>query len=433
MAASRSDCALLYRRAGFGATAAELDQAVAVGWTATVDRLLRSTGTGTDPGLAATPTPHLTPAAQYASKDERKDPKVRAVIRTEHGLLTRWWLDRMTAVREPWPEKLAWFWHGHFATSIEKVRSPALMLTQHTTIRQLGDGPFNPLLQAMTVDPAMMVWLDGRTNRTGHPNENYARECMELFALGQGRYSETDVRELARCFTGWVIDSTGAVQQRSARTDSGPKTLFGSTAPLTTQQAVDAMVARPDCPRFLAARAWSRFGVPVAADDPVLQPLISALGPNRDLAALWRALLTHPELLSPTARTGLVKQPVEWLVGVLRILGLRAKEVPTAVPTLTALGQVPFAPPSVGGWPENYAWLSTSSALVRIRFALTVAALADLQAVEQTALTSRLEAVAHLLGLDGWSASSAAALTSVAKDPTKLLALAVCSPEFLLA
>ena len=431
MAATRAELAVLIRRSGFGATIAELDAAEKAGWEATVSRLLSPSGS--DPGLLATPSPKLTAPADYAGKEKRKDPKVRAALRVERVQLARWWLDRMTAVHEPWAEKRTWFWHGHFATSLEKVRLPAWMLAQNQLFRTSGGGPFTPLLRAVTTDPAMLIWLDGRTNRSGKANENYARECMELFALGHGHYTETDVRELARCCTGWVIEPAGTVALRQSRFDKGQKTLFGTAAPYTLEPALDVVVARPDCPRFLAARAWSRLVMPVGEDDPVLDPLVEALGDQRDLGKMWTALFAHPQFRSRETQTNLVKQPVEWVVGLLRALNRRASDLTTIMPALLSLGQIPFDPPTVGGWPENRAWLSTSAALVRTRVALAAVAGADLSLIADASRSARVEAVAHLLAIERWSAPSAEALTSAADRPAELVALAACSPEYLLA
>ena len=430
MDTSRADLALLFRRVGFGARPEELDAAVTAGWQPTLDRLLSA---GPDPGVAASPPPPLTPAVGLL-RAAVKNPQVRQQIAAEKHALALWWVDRMTAVTNPWPEKLAWFWHGHFATAISKVRLAVWMLEQQNTLRAHGSGPFVDLLTPLVSDPAMLVWLDGRTSRVAHPNENFARECMELFALGHGNYTEDDVRELARAFTGWQLDpATGGSRYVPAHHDSGSVTVLGHTGPLTPDQAAALLVSQPACPTFLAARAWSRFAAPVAPGDTMTAPLVSALGAQRDLGAMWRAMFQADGFRSDPVRTGLVKQPVEWLVGLLRALHLRAKDVPGVLATLQGLGQVPFDPPNVGGWPANQAWLTTSAVLTRTRFAASVSGLGDITTVEQAAPRDRLDAVARLLSVDRWSAPSTQALTAAAATPRRLVTLAAVSPEYLMA
>jgi uncharacterized protein (DUF1800 family) len=401
--ASRTDLALLFRRAGFGVRPEELDVAELAGWQATVDRLLAGSGAAgsqADPGLAATPPPTLEAATSQLGSAARQ-PQVRQRMAQERRELALWWVDRMSATSDPWPEKLAWFWHGHFATAISKVRIAVWMLQQSSTLRAHGSGRFADLLGSMVADPAMLVWLDGRSSRRANPNENFARECMELFCLGHGNYSENDVRQLARAFTGWQIDpGTGAARYVAARHDPGPVTVLGRTGSLSSDQAVALLTGSPACAAFLAARAWSRFAAPTMPADPVAAPLVAALGPDRDLGAMWRALFTAEAFRSDTVRTGLVKQPVEWLVGLLRAARLRARDVPGVLTTLTGLGQLPFDPPNVGGWPENRAWLTAAAVLVRARFAVTVAGRGDIAPVVDAPRSDRVAATARLLSVD---------------------------------
>ena len=180
-----SDVSLLLRRTGFGTTGAEVEAAAARGYEATVDALLHP---GADPGAATTPPPDLGP--EPARPPKAADKQARAaygrLIRARSQALALWWLDRMVRARQPLVERLTFTWHGHWATSIQKVRSPAMMLRQNETLRTRGRGDFRELARAMVRDPALLVWLDGQRNRKGKPNENLARELMELFTLGVG-------------------------------------------------------------------------------------------------------------------------------------------------------------------------------------------------------------------------------------------------------
>lgn len=421
----RRDVALLYRRFGFGATAAELDAAAKAGYDATVDRLLQFGG----PDAAdAKPLPALAPDAPLPA-DAAGRAAERKQRNAEGRALLDWWLDRMVTSSKPAAEKLTFFWHGHFATAVSKVRVPALMATQNAIFRTLGAGAFTPLVQAVAKDPAMLVWLDSNSNVKEHPNENFARELMELFTLGIGNYSETDVREAARCFTGWSYDRTvPGFRMRPARHDDGSKTVLGRTGNLGGEDIVDLVANSATSARFVTSRLWSRYAFPIAPDDPIVTSII-ATSP-RTIADTLRAIARHPEFRSPDTFTGLVKQPVEWLVGSLRALGVAYD--PKYVTMLQRMGQVPFDPPSVAGWPQNLAWVSTASSLARLTGATQLAAAADLRAISATPVASRPDACARLLGVDQWSPSTAASLATVAGDVKALVALALVSPDHVL-
>ena len=415
-------------RIGLGPRPGELDAAAAAGFDATLATLLRA---APDPGAAATPPPDVSPPAPVARGDrDARKARRRAEAERVRGLAV-WWLDRMAAADVPLPERMTWFWHGHFATSARKVRSVALMYGQNATLRRLGAGDFGALARAMVVDPAMLVWLDGGGNTVGRPNENLAREFMELFTLGIGTYTESDVREAARALTGWRVDvaAGGSAAFTPRNHDGGDKTVLGTRAPFDAPGLVDLLVARPESARFLAGRVWARFVSHTPPDAATLDALAAAYGPGRDVTALLRAAVTTPAFRDPGAV--LVRQPVEWLVGALRALRLRASALPPAALRggLTGLGQIPFLPPDVGGWPAGPPWLTTSSTLSRLKLARVLAATGDLGPVADAAPAGRVEAAAALLGLPGWSARTAAALGPLAARPPDLVAAALASPE----
>ncbi|MDQ6728325.1 MAG: DUF1800 domain-containing protein, partial [Actinomycetota bacterium] len=298
-----------------------------------------------------------------------------------------------------------------------------------------GAGPFEALTQAVAKDPAMLVWLDANENRKGSPNENFARELLELFVLGIGNYTENDIKEGARAFTGWQYRrQTGQFSLVPAQHDAGSKTVFGQTGTFAGEDVIRIAVAQPASANYVTARLFSGFARPVKADDPVVKDLAPAFGPNRDIGKLLRAMFLHPEFTAPASRTGLVKQPIEYVAGVLRALNLRAAAVGTGLTqVLDSLGQQPFAPPSVGGWPQNGYWLTTSFALARLRFATTVVQKAKIDSITSAAASDRPAAAARLLSVDGWGPATTAALTQAAGDPKTLLALALVAPEYVLA
>ncbi|HEX4226185.1 MAG TPA: DUF1800 family protein, partial [Pseudonocardiaceae bacterium] len=217
----------LLDRFGFGPGPGDVDAGVARGFAATATALL-------NPSPDSTPEPDLGAEPAKVAKGDTAAKKARAQqLRHQEVTLTSWWLDRMVATSAPLTERMTWFWHGHFATSDQKVRSPRLMQRQNNTLRGLGTGQFTTLAKAMMVDPAMLIWLDGEQNKTGAANENLARESMELFMLGVDHYTETDVREAARALTGWVVDREAITARLVPRRhDDGTKTVLGTTGDL---------------------------------------------------------------------------------------------------------------------------------------------------------------------------------------------------------
>jgi uncharacterized protein (DUF1800 family) len=418
--------ASVLRRVTFGPTAAEVDAAAAAGLHPTVAALLRPVAPPALPDLGPDPYAALEPGA---GRDARR--RARAMAREQIAIATWWWLGRM------WDggaaEKLAFFWHGHWATSVQKVRSAHLMLAQQQTFRRYGQGDTGPLVRAMLRDPALILWLDGQRNTARAPNENLARELMELFTLGAGHYTEDDVKAAARVLTGWRVDrASGAARLVPRRHDGSAVTLLGWTGPADADTLAGLLVRHPAHVPFLAGRVWARYG----SDDPIppaTAQRLTAAGP--DVTAMLSALCADPAL--PDSAGHLVKQPVEWMVGALRQLGadpgrLAAQQRRTVLSGLRALGQVPFRPPSVGGWPAGAAWLTTGSAQARLRLGLALAALgpAAVDGLARTARGGRIDALARLLVVDRWTGRTRAVLDGAAGEPRRLLALGLASPEY---
>ena len=425
--------ARVLRRAGFGVTGPEVDAAVGRDWPSYVDAMLAA-NPDADPGAKATPMPSFAaprPPGKGATPAARK--QYNQELSQQQRALSDWWLQRMTAVQNPVHEKLTLLWHNHFATSAQKVRAAAHMAAQNQTLRSGSLGDFRAVAYAMLTDAAMLRWLDGQSNTAKAPNENLAREFMELFALGHGNgYTEDDVRNGARALTGWVIDADGRTSLVPKRHDAGPKTLFGQRRDFDAAGFCDAVLAQPRSAEYVAGRLWQQLASDEPASPPTLGRLVSAYGPGRDLRALTAAILTDDEFTG--SRAAVVNTPVEWLVGVLRTL-----RVPLDTPantkmadnTLHALGQRPFYPPSVGGWPHGQVWLSTASAEARLRAASRFAHLADLSGIESAAPRERIDAVGYLIGVGAWSDRTADALEPLVRNPPQLVAAAVNTPEYL--
>ena len=261
----------------------------------------------------------------------------------------------------PFPERMTWFWHGHFATSIQKVRYANLMAIQNASQRRLGTGDFRALAQAMAVDPAMLLWLDGGGNRVGKPNENLAREFMELFTLGVGNYTEDDVRAAARALTGWTVNvASSSATFVPKRHDPGPETVLG-----TVRRRHDEPGGRAR--RDAGVGPLPRDAGVDAGSSPTRRPTrarsarsLNAYGAEHDVTALVRAAARTPAFRDPGSV--LVREPVLWLTGALRALNVPASKVHAGslAAGLSGLGQVPFAPPNVGGWPAGTPWLTTA-------------------------------------------------------------------------
>ncbi len=416
------DVALLLRRAGFGPTAAELAAAAKVGYAATL--MTVTAPAGPDIGATGAPLPQLGPDAYAANPNPSTEQRAAADKAREEQAehLTRWWLDRMTVADHQALEKLIFFWHGHWSTSIRKVKSPQLMLAQHRTLRSAPN--FADMARRMVVDPALVHWLDGQFNTRKAPNENLARELCELFMLGLGRYTEADVKEAGRALTGWRLDlqAERVVLDPNAR-DTGSKTVLGAQSELTARSLVDLMLRQSACAEFIAARLWFRYASSTEPIPPATRDRMAAAFPAP--MAMLRALFAD-DAFQATAGT-MVKQPIEWMVGAMRQLGVRPANIPrdTMIQLcdgLGGLGQRPFAPPSVGGWPAGAAWLTSAAARLKLSLAGKLAS-----QLEPGRLTP--EEVAAILCVDRWTNRTYAVLRKV-NNPRILLTLGLVSPEY---
>ncbi|MEO6627227.1 MAG: DUF1800 domain-containing protein, partial [Aquihabitans sp.] len=439
---TRSAVAHLLRRAGFGGHPDEVDALAEFGYEGAVDRVCQLDKP--DPAADAIPPPTLESAAFADARDGDREAKRLASqrLRRDSRAIIMWWLKRMVAAEQPLREKLTFLWHDHFATSLIKVKRPALMLQQRQVLYDLGPGRFDVLLGALLRDPAMLIWLDGVKSTAEAPNENLGRELLELFTLGHtgggahqhisAPYAEADVQGLARALTGWVIDrQTGTSRHVPRRHDAGTKTVLGTTGPLGIDEVVAVVTQHPACAPHVVARLWSRLARPAGPDDPVVQELAKAFARDLDVTALVRAMFLHPEFLAPTTRSALVKMPVELVVGMARALRFDPEELTPDV--LDRLGQVPFMPPDVSGWPAGPAWLSTSSALLRLQIADRLATLVGSTPIASAPPAARPAEAARLLGIDRWTDATADALAAAASEPQRLLTIALASPEALLA
>jgi hypothetical protein len=283
-----------------------------------------------------------------------------------------WWADRMVATNRPLQEKLALFWHGHFASSEEKVRDYRKMLGQVLLFQQHAAGNFGTLLSAVARDPAMLVYLDAGQNLKGHPNENFGRELMELFTMGVGHYSEQDIREAARAFTGWS-DKDLTFHIDEAQHDGGDKTVLGHTGPLDGQEVLDIILAQPATANFIAGKLYGFL-----VRDDVSPPFQNQLGDllrsgHYEIAPFLRTVFLSRDFYSVASIGTHIRGPVELIVSTYRRLGLDATPgMPDFTSASTELGQTLLNPPTVAGWSQGRAWITPGLLLARGNFARAV-------------------------------------------------------------
>lgn len=290
----------------------------------------------------------------------------------ETGRIGYWWANRMLTSPRPLQEKMALFWHGHFATSEDKVRDYRKMLQQLELFQHKGLGNFRTLMVDVAKGPAMLAYLDAGINVKVAPNENFAREIMEMFTMGVGHYSEHDIREAARAFTGWNYRGLD-YRFNSDQHDDGQKTVLGRTGPLGGEDVIDIILAQPATADYLASRLYSFF-VRAEPDEALRKRLGDLLRAKRyDIAAFMEALLLSKDFHAPESTATRIKSPVELLISTYRKFGL--KEIP-GVPdfndTTAALGQRLMYPPTVAGWAHGRSWMTPGLLIQRGNFALDV-------------------------------------------------------------
>ncbi len=280
--------------------------------------------------------------------------------------LRGWWMTEMLTTPSPLTEKMVLFWHNHFVSSLQKVKSPVLMYRQNLLLRKHALGYFGDLLHDVSKDPAMVIYLDSASNRRGQPNENFAREVMELFTLGEGHYSEQDIKEAARAFTGWSLEpDRGEFVFRQPIHDDGVKTVLGRSGNFDGDAVLDILLAQPQTAEFVVTKLWREFVSPTP--DPLeVKRIARMFRDNRyNIKVAVRALLTSDAFYAPQNRAVLIKSPVELVVGTLRQFRFETGEPLPFLFASRELGQDLFAPPNVKGWPGGEAWINSATLLRR--------------------------------------------------------------------
>ncbi len=376
----RERVAHLLRRFGLGASEAEIDYYGKDGWLGAVDRLL---------DYASAPEgPVLEPEAFTGKQAGLKPQELRA-----------WWAHRLIATQRPLLEKMTLFWHDHFATSVNKVDNTYLMLNQNETLRSNATGSFRTLLGEVSKDPAMMFWLDNQLNVKGKPNENFAREVMELFTLGIGNYTEKDVQEGARAFTGWnysqrknkkgnpnsIKGGRPTFVFNEDDHDAGTKVFLSRTGVFDGDDALDILCDHPQTARFITKKILTWFVGPDPDLATVEAHALKFRQSKLDIRTLLRSIMTSEEFYAKTSVRKLYKSPVDFTVATLRQLGVGSvsaqpdaegrlpatvmRPVQTVMLATKAMGMELFNPPDVSGWDGGASWISSATMVERIRWA----------------------------------------------------------------
>jgi len=364
----------LLNRAGFGGPPAEIQSLAGLGHDQAVSSLIDYEKIS-DPTLNpdwAKPDP----ARQLQIRDTNRTgtPEQKKALQQEQNQLQQrdmlelrgWWLQRMAHGPRPFQEKMALFWHGHFATSVDKVRDGYYMWRQNELFRRLATGNWQQLLTEAGKDPAMLIWLDQAQSQKAHPNENYARENMELFSLGEGHYTEKDVTEAARSYTGWSLDRLNQKYiYRPGLHDNSDKTFLGRTGNLNGDDVIAQIIAQPQAAKFITAKIWNYFAGQPPSDklNESLAAVLRLHGNN--LKPMLRVMFRSEEFYGGDIVRNQVKSPVQWLVGSVRVL---ESDLPPALVSwgmLRQLGQDLFAPPNVKGWDGGITWITTNTLLTR--------------------------------------------------------------------
>jgi len=418
----RSAIAWLARRVGFGLGPGQLDTLAAAGVPAFVDQLV-------DPdahGVAAAPDPwRSVDVASYDPQTGGAGPLRRASVEA--------WLAAMFVTPRPLEEWMRWFWHGHFVSTLGVVKDPRLMVGQLRMLGALGLGDFRTLLRAVTVDAAMLVYLDGTDSRLGEVNENYGREVLELFALGVGNYTEHDVGAGAVALTGWHVDRRdGSVAFRPELHVDDPQPYLGRAGVHDVDSVIDAIVAHDSCAPFVTRKLARAILGPAVEDDLITGLAADFAASGLQIRPLVRAILAAG---LDGASSTMVVAPVPWTVAAARAAGVTPDDLGRALlVSLRNAGQVPMTAPNVGGWPSGSAWLTASTTLTRVDLAGRIASAAPKDnPARQAAAAGDLAALAAALGRpDGFIPATTGALTALhgsGDGGVGVLAAALSSPD----
>lgn len=367
MTLSFEDARHLLARTGFGGDLSEIEGLMKLDRADAVDHLLN----GVSQHAVTSPSVDVLsgrPPKQGMKGVSVEQKKVFRQERNEEALaLKGWWYQELLATPSPLTERMTLFWHNHFTSSFKKVKWPVLLYQQNVLLRRHALGSFRDLVLQIAKDPAMILYLDTQTNRKDHPNENFARELFELFMLGEGQYTEQDIKEAARAFTGWhvALQHGGGVVFHRQQHDGGVKRILGRSGTFGGDEVLVMLLEHPHCAVHLTKKLWSEF-VSAESDPREVERLASIFRTNRYQVKPWlREVLLSSHFWAMENRGTLVKSPVELMVGTARLFQLPSKDTDVLAKYGKRLGQDLFDPPNVKGWPGGTRWITSTTLLTR--------------------------------------------------------------------
>ncbi|MFQ5653271.1 MAG: DUF1800 family protein [Planctomycetota bacterium] len=363
------DARHLLGRAGFAPTPAELQVFASLPREEGVRRLLD--GTRVTP---VTPMPewvHTAPGdllpPKGATRKERMELRRRGRQMGEE--LKAWWAGEMVATDSPFTEQMVLFWHNHFTSGLRKVRSPIFMARQNALFRRHASGSLRVLLHEIARDPAMLLYLDTQRNNKARPNENFARELLELFTLGEGHYGEADVKEAARAFTGWKVDARrGAFRKVRRQHDGGAKTFLGQRGDLDGEEILDILLEHPRLALTITEKLWREFISDAPVEEEVERLAVIFRASDLQMEPLLEALFSSPFFWEAAGRGSLIRSPVELVVGTARTFGAEPERPALLARAIRSMGQDLLDPPNVKGWPGGERWITATTLLARRGF-----------------------------------------------------------------
>jgi uncharacterized protein (DUF1800 family) len=367
-ALSVTDARHLLARTGFDPTWREIEPFLKLSREEAVDVIVNKAST-----TPHTPIPNdllSTPEDSHELMMSRTAAERDTAQKQERARLERlqsWWINQMAKTQTPLAEQMMLFWHNHFTSSIQKVRTTRVMAQQHQTERRYALGNFADLLSAMIHDPAMLRYLDATNNRKEQPNENFARELLELFTLGIGNYSEKDIKEASRAFSGWMVNREHASFQFNAKQhDDGVKTFLGQTGNLTGDDIVRIILQQPATAEHIVRKLWLAF-ISETANDAQIQHIAQRWRTEHhyDMKPLLKDLFNTPDFWAQSNRGRIVKSPVDYVVGLLRVWQPASENNTQWRNSISILGQDLFNPPNVKGWEGGNDWINTNTLVAR--------------------------------------------------------------------
>jgi uncharacterized protein (DUF1800 family) len=417
----------LVHRFNFGPTPGQYTDLLQRGLAATKATVLEQ-GIG-DPGVASLVAPNLPVLGNFPSGNNAASTAFWNEIVAGQQALVTWWLDRMYLSDYPLTERMTWFWHGHWATALSKVIYPIPMQKQNDTLRKYALANFEDMAKAMVVDGALNYWLDNEENYVTSPNENLARELMELMTLGVNKFTQHDVTAAARALTGYSTNIyTGAVTFNPTQHYAKPVTILGTTAELNAETLASLLVSKRENAKFITDRLWFRFVSGTTTPPATLEASFA----GRDISFLVSALVGSGAWTAPA--NSLVKSPVEWFVGTCRALRVRPSSLNVGNTQwwLSQMGQIPLNPPNVGGWPYGQAWLSGVAFQYRFELAQLIVSTGDLSPLS-VPKSKMVQACADWLGVPEWSRRTGSVLSAATGSPSELAIAALVSPEYVVS